>query len=61
MAPRIVRFGVRSRKLSNYGRPTRIFLDHIEEVLEKAQGQEYPNPAGVYEEFGDSGRSERDV
>jgi hypothetical protein len=39
------------------GRLRRTFVDQIGEVLEKSK--EYPKPACVYEDFDDSGRSER--
>jgi hypothetical protein len=40
----------------------RIFLDQIGEVLKKGQVKRtYPKPVSVYEEFDDSGRSERCV
>jgi hypothetical protein len=42
------------------GRPRQKFLDQIGEVLEKC-GQEHPKPASVYEEFDESGRSEKCV
>jgi hypothetical protein len=39
--------------------PRQTFLDQIGQ--REGPGQEYPNPASVYEEFDDSGRSERCV